>query len=1677
MRLGTILQLLAMICCLLAAPSHAMHPAHPEGYSPEKMYQLGLPDQVDLFGGSLSIRIPIGPLTLTYGSTIWTYEYEWDEQANDLRIVVKPNKKNTGGLGWTLGWGEVYRPGHWYNPGTQWVYVDQNGGRHVFYQQLHKDEDDGDADVLYTRDSSYLRLRRFPINGSSTIYKVWIEHPDGSTRSFVAPTGQGGTAFNLTAGWSAFAAEGDPDFSVSYVRGTGADGLEEWILTDRWGRVTRVHSTNEYTNLINTVTSVELPPAIQGGPAIVYGFSYVQASHKRSCKDTHSSTAATVQVPYLERIDLPDGTSWKMKEGGALLYETQCTPTDDAAGVLKGLILPSGAKVEWEWQQVKFPAVAGEEIQHNAAGVKFRRLYDKNGQLAGEWRYKFNQVMNAGGTDQHEMRSHLVQPTGDCTKSYYDARFKISPALKLGWRYGLPGASSDTLDVNGEERYMAKKIFASNNGDGSCAGTLLRSTYVDHRRDVPPTNADNPGDWRNLNRGLYASHTIYHDDGDRWTDQKSTSFDGLGHFRRTKTWGNFWGGSSNEEYRQTFTDYTDAIGFYPSSGYVPPAATDPWVLGKWSYLEVKEPDSQGEWRSRIEQEVDSATGAVTCSRVLKSDLSRSAQDILARFDRDSLGQVTDAKIYGGDLQPIPTSGTCGFVVAGPEYWTHHEYERGARVRTVQRTSAGVDAPFFSYDVDLDPETGKVLVARDPAGQATTYSYDTLGRLIGAAPAEGAQVSYVYSSPSASSDARVATKVRLGLSVLSDSEKVYDEFGRLSLTRRKMPGGSWSSQETQYNARGWKTSVSVLGDDPRKRTRYLAFDAFGRPGVIRPPQGASHDLLITYEGIRRTTRQVKVATAAGEVYQPVIQESDRYGRLRTLLEASGAGGVSIPTSYFYDVGSRMTSLSTPSAPAIGPPQGTVVVQDRLFNYDNRGFLLSETHPEKGLSGNGAVLYEDYDSSGLAHRVIDGPDDLTKEYDFLGRLTAVRDQSHGGRLLLEAEFDGASGAGLGRPWKSTRHNWLDLPWDGPGEVDAWVRQTLSFEGPNGALSMTEMKVALEGVKSFETLYDYNEQGLVSSLRYPECVAGTCAGAGAPARTIAATYDQGLLKEIPGWTGGPMTYHPSGLWATIPHANGVTDELVADPVRPGRPLQLKVLATDGTELWNKGAYSYDGAGNVEAIGTSSFAYDEVSRLVEAAVEGYEQRFTYDTFANLTSFLTKPPQGPTHQLQIPVDQASNRLTSASYDSAGNTTNWSANHYEWDALGRMTSLNDRFFYLYDSGGERAVAIDWTGTLDARTMTFTLRGLAGEVLSQFEVAGDDSSANWQHRRDWILAGGRLLATADAEGTVAHLHLDHLGSVRLRTDENGFELSRHDYLPYGEEITLPADGLLKFTGHERDGDAGHDFMHARYYTWDLGRFLSVDPGRGQAGSPHTLNLYSYSKGNPLQFVDPDGRSFRTFLIEVGALGGSFYLGGKVLLAEQAGMAAAGVAGGGAAAFVGAGISGYAIGTEINGAMTAFTSQPDWALRTSGLLNPGLAWLYRALTVAENPLEWQAGHVQVDDKGRLVFIDGANPQTECPAGRFCADIEVTAEGAEKSLSEEIAEKHEATKHPDSLLLPTEPIGGQEVSEFWIELLNFLDVSGSRSFASTYLHGGLLRIQMDGGWGDFTCATDITCDPYAK
>lgn len=311
----------------------------------------------------------------------------------------------------------------------------------------------------------------------------------------------------------------------------------------------------------------------------------------------------------------------------------------------------------------------------------------------------------------------------------------------------------------------------------------------------------------------------------------------------------------------------------------------------------------------------------------------------------------------------------------------------------------------------------------------------------------------------------------------------------------------------------------------------------------------------------------------------------------------------------------------------------------------------------------------------------------------------------------------------------------------------------------------------------------------------------------------------------------------------------------------------------------YGYDGNGNRVPLDQDHYIYDTAGRLIRADVVEKVQNFKYDDFGNLIETQVEGANA----IKIPVDLSSNRMVGPEYDAAGNVlTRQGSPAYEYDALNMLTRVRVRPGYsrrmIYDPDDERLGMM-----VDGDSLSrWTIRDLQGRVIREYrgEGAGMDW---WIWQLDEIYADGKLVAGEKQPfwfyedmvyGGFRHYHLDQIGSVRVVTNDDGESISEHDFYPFGNNKTKtyqeqmnwgdPHIDSMRYAGHWRDflgmlnveNTDYLDYMHARYYDPNLGRFLSIDPEmdvKRITPNPQMWNRYAYVTNDPLNSTDPTGRS--------------------------------------------------------------------------------------------------------------------------------------------------------------------------------------------------------------------------------
>ncbi|HEV2420658.1 MAG TPA: RHS repeat-associated core domain-containing protein [Candidatus Acidoferrales bacterium] len=187
---------------------------------------------------------------------------------------------------------------------------------------------------------------------------------------------------------------------------------------------------------------------------------------------------------------------------------------------------------------------------------------------------------------------------------------------------------------------------------------------------------------------------------------------------------------------------------------------------------------------------------------------------------------------------------------------------------------------------------------------------------------------------------------------------------------------------------------------------------------------------------------------------------------------------------------------------------------------------------------------------------------------------------------------------------------------------------------------------------------------------------------------------------------------------------------------------------------------------------------------------------------------------------------------------------YTYNAENEMTSTAG-VNYTYDGDGNR---------VEKNNGTLYWYGVSGDPLEETSLSGGLTN-------DYVFFGGQRIARRDPSGNTFAYFDDHLGSSRkveeVASGASSASLSYDaDFYPFGREnaFTNTSNPIHKFTGKQRDSESGLDDFGARYYSSNIGRFMSPDPTilSVTPSNPQTWNRYTYVLNNPSTDIDTNGK---------------------------------------------------------------------------------------------------------------------------------------------------------------------------------------------------------------------------------
>lgn len=790
--------------------------------------------------------------------------------------------------------------------------------------------------------------------------------------------------------------------------------------------------------------------------------------------------------------------------------------------------------------------------------------------------------------------------------------------------------------------------------------------------------------------------------------------------------------------------------------------------------------------------------------------------------------------------------------------------------------------------------GQVVKTTDILGNPMENIYNISGNVIENRNADGTISRTVYDS---NGRGYIIQNAHIEGSPATGSRSIYDSTGKIIRTEQLenvvisvsngnsnfVSGDVVSSTSTVYDAAG----QAIKKIDANGNVTQYEFDACGRNIVTIDPLGNRTEF--TYDNVGR---QISMKDPNGNVvsyeYDALVRTTKtifpngtystvKYNNLGQKIEETDAAG--LVTKFEYNDAGQLSAVIKPEVngetprweysynqygqrTSIKDPKGNVTT----FTYDYAGRQLTRTLP---MGQKETAEYNNYGQ-------------LIKQTDFKGQTVETTYDSFG-RQATQKYYASNS---------TTAAEETLFTYDGLGRTQSILQKWLEFTA-DGKSSVTQR----------ETSYTYNSRGEMTQIFTPEGSVNYEYDAKTGAKTRVSTdnsdirysYDalnrlktvavhmrNGVVLSTPEVT--TYDYTKIGSRASVSLPNGVTTSYQYDNLNRLTNVSHKkadaIIASYTYELLPTGRRSAITEVTPEGTSQVQYTYDNLYRLTNeqrTGVKSLTASYTYDINSNRTRKV-ETSGGITETINYEYnanDQLLSEVSSAngttiySYDVNGSLINKTnegkfSYQYGYDLRNRLVTANITrkegtadvaitSSYAYNTDGIRTRALQTINGITQNRYFLLDNGHTGYA----QVFEETSTLSGNIARSYIIGDDVLSQTV--AGVTTHLLYDGHGSTRQLINSDGGVTANYAYDAYGKMLggnPGVTDGKqsatdLLYAGEQFDPGLQMEYLRARYYDQDNGRFNRLDPFDGNSEDPQSLHKYAYAHCDPINGIDPSG----------------------------------------------------------------------------------------------------------------------------------------------------------------------------------------------------------------------------------
>jgi RHS repeat-associated protein len=764
--------------------------------------------------------------------------------------------------------------------------------------------------------------------------------------------------------------------------------------------------------------------------------------------------------------------------------------------------------------------------------------------------------------------------------------------------------------------------------------------------------------------------------------------------------------------------------------------------------------------------------------------------------------------------------------------------------------------------------GLLAEMRTPRDRTYTFTHDDEGRLETDQGPTGSGLHIIRSG--SNDDWTVTTSSTLGLT--TTRSRTRSATGQQS-TQSTRPGSITSTANTAIDGTITRirpdgiTVTATLQPDPRFGLQVPVVSS-----TLQYPSGRKIDVATTRTATLSNPNDVfSLATLVSTVKidnRTITRTYD--AAARTLTTRTPAGRTS---KVFMDAAGRITRIE---APGLEPVQITYSDgQPATVRRGTRAYSMTYDEQRRIEQIAGPAPFSmafDYDAAGRAASQTQDGAATALVFDENGNVTTITPPGRPSHRLTFTDADDLESHVTGGDDPATTQYLYN--------ADRQLRQVIRPDGSSITFEYDgngrpESVSSTDGSMSIE----WDQAGRLKSI-------------GSPSADVTFTYDGNILTALNygGAAPGSVTYgYDTGLRPVIETVAGTSisfgydaDDLLtqagAMTLTRNSASGVVTNTTIGTlkDTFTRNTYgdvtAYSAQFGTTPLFSQTYTRDAAGRIgsVTESIQGttVTRTYGYDNRGRLTTVTLNG----TNAAAYAYDGNGNRLTRSAgsvavtgvYDDADRLTSYDGATYSYTQNGVLKSKTDgsgTTTYQYDAFGNLGNVTLPGGT----TVDYVSDGFGRRVARKFNGVYTN---RWLYRRDL-----QIVAELDAAGAVISRFVygsrvnvpdymirggktyrilsDHLGSPRLVVDTaNGTVVHRMDYDEFGNVTTNTMPGFIPFgyAGGIYDSSTGLTRFGARDYDARVGRWTAPDPMLFAGGA----NLYGYAHGDPINFLDMNGR---------------------------------------------------------------------------------------------------------------------------------------------------------------------------------------------------------------------------------